>query len=239
MDDEKIIEALNRITDAINSNESLTIIISIIAIVVPAVFTIITLFLTRKIDKNNKELQRQIHNRDVDNQTRQLFIDIYNSFSHATDIAARLKNANELFAFNTNNEFYNDLCIAGQNMFASLNLFYLLNAKTDNDEKLLKPLSDYSDAYKELFDEVTKYLNSPLYNNNFNKAWSKVTTKYAIQFFDYNSLKLNPEAKKEYIESFEDQYIETISKKAETVVSKFANKDTVALFVEHIKIKKM
>ena len=238
MDNEKIIEAIDKIADAIDSNEWVTILISIIAIIAPLILTIISIRLSIRMDKNNKDLQRQIHNRDVDNQTRQLFIDIYTSFSKATNIAISLKKAEEVLAFNTDNRFYNDLCSAGQDMQTSFDMFRLLNDGTTNDKKLLDFLSDYNASYHELFDEITNYLQNPLYAQHISNAWSKVTI-YGIQYQNFNSLMINPNAKNEFVATFKDPYIEAISQKAEKVVSIFQQEEVAKLFIEHIKIKKM
>ena len=238
MDNEKIIEALDKIADAIDSNEWVTILISIIAIIAPLILTIISIRLSIRMDKNNKDLQRQIHNRDVDNQTRQLFIDIYTSFSKATNIAISLKKAEEVLAFNTDNRFYNDLCSAGQDMQTSFDMFRLLNDGTTNDKKLLDFLLDYNASYHELFDEITNYLQNPLYAQHISNAWRKVTI-YGIQYQSFNSLMINPNAKNEFVATFKDPYIEAISQKAEKVVSIFQQEEVAKLFIEHIKINKM
>ena len=191
MDNERIIEALDRIADAIDSNEWVTILISIIAIIAPLILTIISICLSIRMDKNNKDLQRQIHNRDVDNQTRQLFMDIYSSFSKATNTAINLKKANELLAFNTDNRFYNDLCSAGQEMEYSFDKFKLLNDGTDNDKRLLGYLSDYIDAYSDLYNEITNYLQNPLYKQHIDDAWAKAATHGILYPNFFNKVIIN------------------------------------------------
>ncbi len=238
MDNEKIIEALDKIADAIDSNEWVTILISIIAIIAPLILTIISICLSIRMDKNNKDLQRQIHNRDVDNQTRQLFMDIYSSFSKATNTAINLKKANELLAFNTDNRFYNDLCSAGQEMEYSFDKFKLLNDGTDNDKRLLGYLSDYIDAYSDLYNEITNYLQNPLYKQHIDDAWAKAAT-HGILYPNFFSIMLNSNFKNEFIASFKDQYTDTISQKAEKVTSIFQQEELAQLFIEHIKIKKI
>ena len=238
MDNERIIEALDRIADAIDSNEWVTILISIIAIIAPLILTIISICLSIRMDKNNKDLQRQIHNRDVDNQTRQLFMDIYSSFSKATNTAINLKKANELLAFNTDNRFYNDLCSAGQEMEYSFDKFKLLNDGTDNDKRLLGYLSDYIDAYSDLYNEITNYLQNPLYKQHIDDAWAKAAT-HGILYPNFFSIMLNSNFKNEFIAFFKDQYTDTISQKAEKVTSIFQQEELAQLFIEHIKIKKI
>lgn len=238
MENERIIEALDKIADAIDSNEWVTILISIIAIIAPLILTIISICLSIRMDKNNKDLQRQIHNRDVDNQTRQLFMDIYSSFSKATNTAINLKKANELLAFNTDNRFYNDLYSASQEMVYSFDKFKLLNDGTDNDKKLLGYLSDYINAYSELYNEVANYLQNPLYKQHILEAWNAVSI-YGVQYGDFNALFINPTLKNKFIEFFKDQYIDAIFQKAEKTISIFQQDELTQLFVEHIKIKKM
>ena len=95
MDD--IIKSLNQIAEAIKTDEP-SLWFSIIFAVVPIVLTVITIWLSIRMDKQNQKLQKAIADRDTINQTRQCILDIYNAYLDAFHLAGQADgNVPEIF----------------------------------------------------------------------------------------------------------------------------------------------
>lgn len=79
---DEIVAALNSIAESL-TNDGLPFWLTVIDIILPIILTTITIVLSIRMDKQNKKLQKQIHNRDVANQTRQTVLDIFQSYYNA------------------------------------------------------------------------------------------------------------------------------------------------------------
>ena len=75
---EELIKAINNVAEA--CGEALPRWASIAGIVAPIILTVITIYLSLRMDKQNKKLQKMLSDRDTINQTRECILNIYNSF---------------------------------------------------------------------------------------------------------------------------------------------------------------
>ena len=73
-------ELVNSITEIkkVLENDTLDILLSVITGVVPIFLTILNIYLSKKMNKQNEQLQIDIAKRDVRNQTREILLNIYN-----------------------------------------------------------------------------------------------------------------------------------------------------------------
>ena len=76
---DEVIEVLNRIAE--NLHAGVPAWVTIIGAIAPIILTIITIVLSVQIHRQNKNLQKMIHNRDVINQSRKEILSVYNAFS--------------------------------------------------------------------------------------------------------------------------------------------------------------
>ena len=75
---EELIKAINSVAEA--CGEALPRWASIAGIVAPIILTVITIYLSLRMDRQNKKLQKMLSDRDTINQTRECILNIYNSF---------------------------------------------------------------------------------------------------------------------------------------------------------------
>lgn len=78
----EIVFALNKIVDLMSDNGT-PLWLTVVGIVMPIMLTGITIFIRFRTDMQNKELQKQIHNRDSVNQIRQAVMEVFQAFFDA------------------------------------------------------------------------------------------------------------------------------------------------------------
>ncbi|MBD5140656.1 MAG: hypothetical protein HDT25_04475 [Ruminococcus sp.] len=164
--------------------------LSIFEILASLLLTIVTIAVTIKINTRNEKFQKEIYNRDIFNQTRQIILDVYGSYCNVFISLCDAKD-NLLYIF-SNEQLYNTWA---QNFLAVLNeslkkynqLLLFLN---DNDFK--EYLKKCNDSFKELNILVWSYINSTVPNQRINDAWNEIMKKYNIPYKDYYSLYYNP-----------------------------------------------
>ena len=196
--------------------------------------------LQKQLAEDNDKLQKQLADRYVENQTRELYIDIFNVLECAQNYAGSFKDVSLLLAFNgqkgSPNDFFYNLYENYQKLENAYSKFNLLSEGNDDDEKMNSSFYEFKTQYKELVDEISKYLSNPLYQKHNDSAW-QMAANYGIQYPDFNSILLNIELKNAFVAKFDDDYIRKIKQLAEKVCA-WGNDEDRRYFINHIKIKK-
>lgn len=88
MSDEVV--ALNHIADMIQAVSSPY--MSLVGMISTIILTAASIIVNYQTSKQNNDLQKQIHNRDISNQTRQLMLNIYDSYLFALYVLSKANN---------------------------------------------------------------------------------------------------------------------------------------------------
>lgn len=212
-----------------------SIILTAVGIIVPIILTIINTVLAIQMDNKGKRLQRLIYNRDVENQTRDSIINIYNSFLEVFHISSIWKQSVELFAFGRYNEHLANLTQAGHKMINSFNIAKLI---LSDDKKLLSYLQRILSDYKSLVEEIDRYVSFGQIPIHLNNAWGDMS-KRGIIIGDMYSVFYNSKTRADFAKYFENKYTEEICKKATSLVELLESDDFDNLFKEYVSIKKL
>lgn len=158
-----------------------------IEILIPTIPAVITLCLSVRMDKQNRLLQKQIHNRDVRNQTRESVFHVYQAF---LDAAIVLQQAGDdiRFVF-TNSDAFWKWGLDIENTIKTITLAH-------NKAKLLFPddkkLTDYTsvcwNAFSDVYTTINSYIRSTVPVQAIENAWDNMEQKYGILRGDYAAI---------------------------------------------------
>lgn len=150
--------------------------------------TIISICLTASIDKRNRKLQKEIHNRDVINQTRTIILDIYGSFFKALDFAMMSDGeVEEIFVSEESyTKWFNELNNKHQML---LSAYYKAEALFSEDSELVRYLFQCLEAFTHIKNFSYSFIKSGMPLHNLSVAWEKIANKYGIATGDYFSLR--------------------------------------------------
>ena len=170
-----------------------------ISALAPVILTIITIFITIRSDKRNRELQcllqnrqmefqNNLHNRDVVNQTRIIILDIYGSFFKALDFAMMSDGeVEEIFVSEESyTKWFNELNNKHQIL---LSAYYKAEALFSEDSELVRYLFQCLEAFTHIKNFSYSFIKSGMPLHNLSVAWEKIANKYGIATGDYFSLR--------------------------------------------------
>ncbi len=208
---EEIITALQQIADSMGQNAVpmwLTIMMSIL----PIILTVITIWLSICMHIQNKELQKQLHNRDVVNQSRKCMLEIYNAYVSALNIACQAdKYVADVFS---NDQSYYQWGMTVQN--ARVNVMGAYNrAKlmVGADSEMIDYLKKSFDVFADLDATVGRYVGTGIPSQTIQNAWSEFFKKYGIFSNNYGVLYSNRVMHEEFIKLCENSYTHEIQDK--------------------------
>ena len=247
-------EVLIRIAEALE-NGFVPLKLAIVGIVVPIVLTLGSLWLNYKTSKQNEELKKDLHNRDVKNQTRQIIINIYNSFLDALSVAEMTEN-NVMVIFISSqfiqswSGLVSNSCLTVVRAFSQANIVL-------NDSDMINYLSKCKEAFVALNNSVNQYTNTPIpfqvIQNSWNTLWQKYPQRYKCMntgnFFemnygnsfcqDYNLLYQNPADLEEFKKLCETDYTKHIQEKLKIFLGLVRNEQFDNYFKKYVQIQKI
>ena len=214
----------------------------------PVILTVITIVLSigmhygnkklqQQLSDDNDKLQKQLYDREVENQTRELMINIYQTFLIAHRYVEQYRQVEESIVFwswkfseGLNNN-YSRICDA---FFQ----FKLLNECTEDDEIIKDKMLDCINAYSTLNRDVNNYLSSMEFFQHRDEGWRAVWSKYNINYYDYDRVFYNIGARRLFAAQFNDNYMDTIRNDVEKIRALFNDEYFEKFFAERVKIKK-
>ena len=170
------VEVLIRIAEALE-NGFVPLWFAVIGIGAPIVLTALSIWLNYKTGKQNEELQKNLHNRDVKNQTRQTIIYIYNSFLDALNVV-ELANNNVMVIFISPQFFQHwsksisDSCTSIIRAFSQANIIL-------DDSDMINYLRKCKDTFVDINSSVTQYVNTPVPFQMIQNAFDSMKSKYS------------------------------------------------------------
>lgn len=203
---EELIKAINNVAEA--CGEALPRWASIAGIVAPIILTVITIYLSLRMDKQNKKLQKMLSDRDTINQTRECILNIYNSFYTGLDIV--LKAGSDVGEVFTSDQSY---CLWAQSIEnANTDIFRSFNqAKLMVDDgELISQLREARDMFSKLNMAVNHYISTGIPSQMINNAWLKIANQGNIQFGNYYALLQNRVLYEEFLALCKTAYTHNI-----------------------------
>lgn len=241
------IEALIRIAEALE-NGFVPLWFAVIGIGAPIVLTALSIWLNYKTGKQNEELQKNLHNRDVKNQTRQTIIYIYNSFLDALNVAESANN-NVMVIFISPQFIQSWSRLVFNSSTSIIRAFSQANIILD-DSDMIEYLRKCKDTFVDLNSSVTQYVNTPfpfqMIQNAFDSMKSKYPQRYSVGVIginDYNFLypilSQNVADLEDFKKMCENDYTKEIPKKVKIFIDLIANEKFDNYFKKYVQIQKL
>ena len=193
--------------------------------------------MTRRIEKQNTRLQKQLSDRDTANQTRQYIFDFYNSFCAELNYIAQ-SHSNVAEIFTSFQSFYGwslKLENIRDDMFRSVNTAKLMI----DDEVLICIMRNARDAFSKLYNTVNAYINTGIPVQTVENAWEQVSKKYNINKNDYYTLVQNKVWHDDFVKMCENSYTKDIDNKIQEYIDIVGNDSFDTAFKKHAKINEL
>ena len=233
MDD--IIKSLNQIAEAIKTDEP-SLWFSIIFAVVPIVLTVITIWLSIRMDKQNQKLQKAIAYRDTINQTRQCILDIYNAYLDAFHLAGQADgNVPEIFV---SDQSYYKWAMDVENKNKEIMYAYNRTKLMLDDPQLLETLKNGFDAFSALNGSVKSYIFTGTPTRTIQNAWCSFCQSHSnIQMGNYYALFQDSVLADEFRKLCSNKYTDSIQKNIEIYLSVIRCDNFDEKFKKYLQIK--
>lgn len=205
---DELIIAVNRLVDS--QTGTLPLWANIVCIVVPILLTVLSIYLTVRMDRQNKKLQIALANRDMQNQTRQAVLDIYNAYCAALNYVGPVAD-NVASVFVSDQSYYNwagDVQKAYAELCRACNQANLML----NDDKLMHELRSARDAYARILTEINCYIYTGIPSQTITNAWAQISKHYGVVAGNYAALMQNPVLGDAFTKACETSFTKNIQK---------------------------
>ncbi len=234
---EEIVAVLQQIADSIGQNPVPTW-LTIMGIVLPVVLSGITIVLSIRMDRQNKELQKQLHNRDVINQSRECMLEIYNTYISALNIANQAdKCVADIFG---SDQSYYQWGVSVENMqMQVMGAYNRAKLMVGTDAKMIDCLKKSWHAFADIDRSVGRYVGTGIPSQTIQNAWTQFSTKYGIYAGDYGTLLRNRVMREEFIKLCENTYTQEIQTKITAYIDLVGCDEFDKFFEAYIRIEKL
>lgn len=223
----ELVSIIERISNTLEK-DSFEKVIAVTSVLVSIILTIITICLTKHINKQNTELQKNLSNRDTLNQTREAIFKIYNAFLDGFYYVSQASgNIPEIFV--SEQSFYK-WALELENKNKEITFSYNKAKLIFNDEILIKNLKEGFNIFSALTNTVNFYISSGLAYKFYQNAWVQFSSTHSnVQNESYETLLLNQELAEEFKKLCSNQYTEDIQNKIDeyTTIVETDNFDTL------------
>ena len=235
---DEIVQALNNIANSISRN-SMPLIISIIAIAVPIALTIVSIVQAIVQNKQNRDLQKLIHNNEINLQSRENILQIYNAFVNALSIVYQGQDKVENIFSNPNsiNNWLNDLILAGNSLDLVMNQAELFFRRGNPD--LIETLKKCKKSFYHLLDSISSYVNDGQLVVVQNQAWNTISQTFGIAFGNYWMLQQNYMAMQQFLQLNTTDDTKKIQKEIDEFISVLQYDKFDIYFEEYLSIQKV
>lgn len=234
---DEIVIALNGIAEVL-ANDGLPLWLTTIDVILPIILAGVTIGLSIRMDQGNKKLQKQIHNRDVANQTRQAVLHIFQSYFNALTVLQQVGD-NVASVFVSDQSYYQwGLAVesSSKDVTLALNKAKLL---LGDDEELVDYLRKSWLAFSDVNHAVNTYINTGIASQTVGIAWSTFQQKYNIQCGNYFALLQNPSLAEEFKKICDNSYTQDIQRKSEIYMDLVTNDEFEGRLRKYIQIQEL
>ena len=234
---QELVDSVNQIANNLQK-DIFEITITLVSVLVPIILTIITIFLTKHIDKQNTELQINLSNRDTHNQTREIFFMIYNAFLDGFYYVSQASgNIPEIFV--SDRSFYR-WALELENKNKEIAFSYNKAKLVSKNELLLKNLKDGFNIFSDLTNTVNSYIGSGLAYKICQNAWIQFSKNHPnIQIGSYETLLLNQELAEEFKKYCSNEYTDAIQNKIEKYTMIVGTDDFDEMFRKYTQVSEI
>ena len=233
---DELVEGLNRIADAMSGN-SLPLWVSAAGLITPIILTCVTIWLTVRLDRQNSQLQKALSNRDMQNQTRQCILGIYNAYFEAFDVVYQaVDNVAEVFI---SDQSYYNWALSVENAMRGINQSYNQVKLMVEDDELLDVLTEARNSFSDINGAVKSYLNTGIPAQTIQNAWMQFSPSHGVPPGNYYVLLQNRAFGEAFIKLCQTSYTDDIQKKLESYITLMESGAFDAPFKKHVQIKPM
>lgn len=209
-----------------------------VGIILPCLLTVISIVLSVRMHKDNEELQKQIHNRDVLNQTRETALNIYDAFikgRHLLDEAG----SNVAYVFTTTKSYYT-WATKVENMQNEIIVYYNRAALIfSDDEDLIKYLNECRVVFCDVYNAINDYISSGVPEKLIREAFRVVLNENLVNDISYIRLLDDPEKIKKFTEVCENSETKKIQELMEKYKELVTGETIDNLFKKYVKIDEL
>lgn len=207
-------------------------------IILPCLLTVISIVLSVRMHKDNEELQKQIHNRDVLNQTRETALNIYDAF-----IKGRLlldeAGSNVANVFTTTKSYY-AWASKVENFHNEIIVYYNRAALIfSDDEDLIEYLNTCRVAFCEAYNMINEYVNSGVPEKLIKEAFRTILNENVVNDISYIRFLDDPEKIKKFTEVCESSETKKIQELMEKYKELVTGVTIDNLFKKYVKIDEL
>ena len=184
--------------------------ITAISFLTSIILTFIAICLSYHISKQNKKLQKEIHNRDIRIQYMNNALSIYNDFIESIEVINKKNTVSYIFS-NEHSSFAwsNDLYNGTLKIHKACNRANILF----NDSNFIKYLSMICNSYNDIVILVNQYIVSGSHLQIIQNARQNTYTKFGILPKDYYHITIHMEANRYLISQCENEVTRNIESK--------------------------
>lgn len=231
---EELVQAVNRIAD---SSSTIPLWVSIVGLIVPIVLTIVSICLSIRMDKQNKELQKLIANRDMVNQSRETVLGFYNSYLSARDLLGRsCSNVAEIF---TSDQSYYKWALEIDNACSSIIYSYNKAKLMLDDQELFAQMKKGFDAFTQLNASIKIYISTGIPSQTIANAWAQFSQQHTVLAGDYYVLFQNRALGEAFAKLCETSYTKDIQACAARFNAIIDRDNFDAPFKKYVQIKEL
>ena len=232
---EELGAAINHVAEALQTTTPAW--VSATGIIVPIILTVISIVLSVRMDKNNKEMQKMLANRDMMNQTRQCVLDIYSAYFNGFHILTQA-NGNIAEIFVSDQSYYRwaqDIESAERSITQAYNQAKLLL----EDQQLLSQLSDAQAAFYSLNNAVKSYIYTGIPSQTIINAWAQFTPQYSVAMGNYIALFQNRALGEAFSRLCETTYTRDIQEKVKAYIDLVRSEQFDVPFKKYVQIQNL
>lgn len=187
--------------------------LDIIGIVLPIILTVIIIFQNKIYAQRTDALQKNIYNRDQDNQHQGFLLDIYNTYYDFGETIFTSGFYNNVKCGNVNlaNAWVNNLITLKSSIGRNMDLAKLVFGR--NNEELYHIVEERFQLSIKIIDKYLYYINSGRLYAVSENAWKMVIHNYPIfinQIYNYAMLMQNKEAYDNFVILCKSEELEEI-----------------------------
>lgn len=242
---EELVNSVNGIAEALKSGIPAW--VTILAGLAPILLTIITIILSYRMDRRNRELQKMIHkqntelqqmihNRDAFIQSRQEILSIFNAFSESLLTLRNYGSAETVFSNEqTTWNWCQELAIRRNEIIKAFDKAKLLF----NEKDLVDCLEKARDKFLDIYTCITRYTYNNLNNQTLLNARARVAAQYGSDVHNPGWLAMSPAAREELIKQCENENTKEINAKINQFSEMLSYENCDIKFKKYLEIKEL
>ena len=211
---EEIVQKLDELIKAVNSNSAL----DWIAVLIPIALTIVIILQSVFHHRENKKMQQMVSDRDIKAQMHNDFLKIYDDIACAQNIVCITDGKSELILsnFDFNSNLINAPIWVGNLKNAAINVCQAANRARilipEEDKEFCEVITNIWEKYKELTFKIASYFDSGKAFDKSQDAWNTINKRYTIPIGNYSAFAINRNACDDYIKLCATTETEEINK---------------------------